>query len=512
MAERVTVRLTPISLFHMFSRRLFIGGLLSSTASAAWASAPELSLRPPLRPDGFLVRTIPEAEALIAEANLGGRVGLAVADATTGEVLEVVDPLYPLPPASVAKAVSCAYALDRLGPGYRFRTRILSTGVLTDGRLEGDLWFVGSGDPLFDTDSLARMAQDLADLGVRQVTGRFCVATGALPEIWQIDPGQLPHVGYNPAISALNLNFNRVHFEWEREGEDYTITMDARSTNLRPPVRVARMSIAERTVPVYTYTDAENHDAWTVARGALGNSGARWLPVRRPAAYVAEVFQTLMRERGVRLPAPSFEAEAPETHVALVEHVSDPLDDILRGMMRWSTNLTAEVVGILSTQANGNRVTSLAASGQAMTDWTSERLGARNATFVDHSGLGVGSRIRPQDMTHALVTAGPNGLLRNLMRAIPMLDEDGNRIEEHPVAVQAKTGTLNFVSTLAGYARTPQGRDLAFTIFCADLERRNAIPDDLRESPPGARTYNRSAKRLQQALIERWGIVFDEPT
>jgi D-alanyl-D-alanine carboxypeptidase/D-alanyl-D-alanine-endopeptidase (penicillin-binding protein 4) len=492
----------------MITRRIFSGGLLASTATAAWAAAPERSLRPQLRPSDFLVRTIPEANEIIRAAELGGRVGFAVADAVTGEMLEVVNPLFPLPPASVAKAVSCAYALDRLGPAYRFRTRLVSDGVVADGRLDGDLWLVGSGDPLFDTDALAAMAEDLVNMGVREVTGAFRVATGALPEIWQIDPGQLPHVGYNPAISALNLNFNRVHFEWEREGENYTISMNARSESLRPAVRVARMLIAERTSPVYTYSDAENHDAWTVARGALGNAGARWLPVRRPAAYMAEVFSTLMSGLGVRLPDPTFAPSAPETALVLVEHSSDPLDEILRGMMRWSTNLTAEVVGLMATQAGDVQPENLPESGAAMTAWMEESLGARNATFVDHSGLGVGSRIRPQDMTHALVAAGPDGLLRNLMKDIAMRDGDGNVIADHPIEVVAKTGTLNFVSALSGYARTPSGRDLAFTIFSADLERRDAIPEDQRERPTGSRTYNSAAKRMQQALIERWGMIY----
>ncbi|WP_371258141.1 D-alanyl-D-alanine carboxypeptidase/D-alanyl-D-alanine endopeptidase [Jannaschia sp. CCS1] len=485
-----------------------MSGLLASTAPGAWAAAPERSLRPLARPAGFLLRTIPEAAEIIRDAGLGGRVGFAVADVATGEILEVVNPLYPLPPASVAKTVSCAYGLDRLGPNYRFRTRLVSNGVLADGRLDGDLWLVGSGDPLFDTDALAAMADDLVNMGLREVTGRFMVATGALPEIWQIDPSQLPHVGYNPAISALNLNFNRVHFEWERVGEDYTISMDARSASLRPAVQVARMRVEERTTPVYTYSDAESHDAWTVARGALGDAGSRWLPVRRPAAYMAEVFQTLMGRHGVRLPSPTYELSAPETALVLAEHVSDPLDEILRGMMRWSTNLTAEVVGLMATQATGQSASSLPESGAAMTAWMQETLGARNATFVDHSGLGVGSRIRPQDMTHALVSAGSDSLLRDLMKDIPMRDRDGNVIQGHPIEVVAKTGTLDFVSALAGFARMPSGRDLAFAIFSADLDRREAIPDDQRERPTGTRTYNRAAKRMQQALIERWGAVY----
>ena len=358
-----------------------------------------------------------------------------------------------------------------------------------------------------DTDTLVKLAAALKASGVREITGRVRVAPDALPYIPSIDPGQPEHVGYNPSVGGLNLNFNRVHFEWERVGEDYTISMDARSANLRPAVQVARMQIAERTSPVYTYSDAENHDAWTVARGALGNAGSRWLPVRRPAAYMAEVFQTLMRGHNVRLRSPSYDDAAPGTAVVLVEHVSDPLDDILRGMMRWSTNLTAEVVGLMATQAGDMQATNLPESGAAMTQWMSERHGARNVYFVDHSGLGVGSRIRPQDMTRALISTGPNGLLRDLMKDIPMRDADGNVIEGHPVTVVAKTGTLNFVSTLAGFARAPSGRDLAFTIFSADLERREAIPEDQRERPTGTRTYNRAAKRMQQALIERWSVI-----
>jgi D-alanyl-D-alanine carboxypeptidase/D-alanyl-D-alanine-endopeptidase (penicillin-binding protein 4) len=103
-------------------------------------------------------------------------------------------------------------------------------------------------------------------------------------------------------------------------------------------------------------------------------------------------------------------------------------------------------------------------------------------------------------MTRALVAAGPDGMLRGLMRDIPVLDDAGNRIAESPLEVVAKTGTLNFVSTLAGYVQAPSGRSLAFAVFCADLERRDRLTRDQMERPPGGRTYNRRAKRLQQLL------------
>ncbi|MEM7722448.1 MAG: D-alanyl-D-alanine carboxypeptidase/D-alanyl-D-alanine-endopeptidase [Pseudomonadota bacterium] len=493
----------------MQSRRAFLGGAMASVAGLpAVASPPEVSLRPLVRPGDLFQQTVPSVADLVSEANLGGEVGFAVADAATGQMLEVHNPLRGMPPASVAKAITCAYALDRLGPGHRFRTRLEADGEIIDGRLDGDLWLIGSGDPLFNTDALAAMAADLRELGLREVTGRLMVADGALPNLFEIDASQPDHVGYNPAISGLNLNFNRVHFEWQRNGTDYNVTLDARSATLRPPVRTARMEVAERRAPIYTYSQIEGRDHWTVARGALGNSGARWLPVRKPTEYLVEVFQSLTRSNGLILNEVTYSNAVPPDGLVIVEHVSPPLDDMLRGMMRWSTNLTAEVVGLSATQAGGVQPESLSHSASEMNAWMRDRLGARQARFVDHSGLGDQSRVRPQDMTQALVSSGANGLLRRLMRDIPMRDASGAPMADHPIKVVAKTGTLNFVSTLAGYATTPGGRHLAFTVFCGDIERRAALTEAERERPPGARTYNRRAKRLQQALIERWSALY----
>jgi len=98
--------------------------------------------------------------------------------------------------------------------------------------------------------------------------------------------------------------------------------------------------------------------------------------------------------------------------------------------------------------------------------------------------------------------------LRRLMRDIPMRDDRGNLRENHFVEVVAKTGTLNFVSSLAGYARSRTGRDMAFAIFCGDVERRAALTIAQRERPEGGRTYSARARRLQQQLIDRWAIVY----
>ena len=242
---------------------------MGSLAGAGWAGAPAVSLRPKARPSsGFTTKAAPESEALIREARLGGDVTFCVVDVTSGLTLETRGNDEGLPPASVTKAITALYALDVLGGGYRFVTRLLATGGFADGVVQGDLILAGGGDPTLDTDGLAALAAQLKKAGVREVKGRLRVWGGALPFERVIDRTQPEHVGYNPSISGISLNFNRVHFAWKRAGGKYTVSMDARSSKYRPEVRVARMSVAQRQFPVYTYSDKGDHDAWTVASAA----------------------------------------------------------------------------------------------------------------------------------------------------------------------------------------------------------------------------------------------------
>jgi len=78
----------------------------------------------------------------------------------------------------------------------------------------------------------------------------------------------------------------------------------------------------------------------------------------------------------------------------------------------------------------------------------------------------------------------------------------------HPIKVFAKTGTLNFVSGLAGYLVAPDGSEFAFAIFAADQGKRAQIKRGDRERPQGSRSWNKRAKTLQQKLIERWGVLY----
>jgi D-alanyl-D-alanine carboxypeptidase/D-alanyl-D-alanine-endopeptidase (penicillin-binding protein 4) len=259
---------------------------------------------------------------------------------------------------------------------------------------------------------------------------------------------------------------------------------------------MANVSAVSREAPLFTYKGGTARDQWTVAQGALGKAGSRWLPVRHPEVYTAEVFATLMRAHGLRLPEANMISALPAGTV-LAETRSDALSEVMRDMLKYSTNITAEAVGLTASGAGG-----LKQSAGQMQAWAAAKHGI-NSYFVDHSGLGGDSRISASDMARAFRSARA-GILPSLLKEQGVRDANGKEIKGHPTRVVAKTGTLNFVSGLAGYIQPPSGKELTFAIFSADTRRRDTLSMSEREQPPGGPQWTRRARNMQAQLITHW--------
>lgn len=461
-------------------RRAVLGGaIMVAMAGAVGAqplAMPGLAVPPPRKPP-------PRPGDLIGRADLVAEVDYAVFDAS-GNLLEARGGDRPVAPASTLKVLTALFALDRLGPEARFQTRALRVG--------DDLVLVGGGDPTLDSDGLARLAERTAAAWTNGAPQRFLVYGGALPSIEEISPEQDDHLAYNPAISGIMLNFNRVHLSWKAGGEG--LLLQARAAR-NSPVAYTIRAAAVGQGPLFSWHEEGGKEIWTVNRGGLGRAGSRWLPVRRPELYAGDVFQTLCRARGLVLPAPQVQAHLPGGGTQLAVHDSAPLRDILRDMMEYSTNLTAEVVGL---HASGAR--DLVASAKAMQAWV-EAQGITGLDLRDHSGMSPATRITPRAMAQVIANMGGRADLRGLMRHVGLQDA-GGRAAEGDLRLDAKTGTLNFVSNLAGYASLPGHGQVIFATFISDMARRAATEGQ--ELPKGVITWTHRAKHLQQQLADTW--------
>ncbi|MDP0927331.1 D-alanyl-D-alanine carboxypeptidase/D-alanyl-D-alanine-endopeptidase [Paracoccus onubensis] len=463
---------------------------LGLTAQGAFAQDVEvkaiprqgLAARPPVKP-------LPDSRAVIAAADLPGRVRYALFDPAAGQMLEEYEGAVPVPPASTLKTITALYALDRLGASHRFRTRVL--------RSDGMLILAGGGDPVLSSDDLAGLAGDLTKAGVTSPQ-RFAVWGGALPRIEEIAPPQEDHLAYNPALSGMILNFNRVHLGWRRANGDYQMSLEARAARNSPRAYTVTAQAAAQS-DLFSYRFDGDHEIWTVDRSAMGQAGSRWLPVRRPELYAGDVFQTLCRASGLVLPSPEVIQDIPAGE-EIASHESPPLGEIVRDMLYYSTNLTAEVIGLHASSAPD-----LKSSAKLMRQWVETRIQPADMTLADHSGLSADSRVTAAAMTRLMAGPGLDAKLQDFLKHDPLAESV--KTDTKPKAeVFAKTGTLNFVSNLAGFATTPSGRRLAFAILCSDPDRHAATQGQ--DLPSGVIGWTRKAKRVQYDLIENWIMRF----
>lgn len=471
------------------------------------------ALRPP--PPRPLQRLAPTAAEVVHSWELPGQTGAILFDLDDGSVLDSVAPDTALPPASAIKIVAAVRALQVLGPQHRFETRLVATGpVNASGVLEGDLYLVGGGDPTLDTADLDRMTGELRTQGIAAISGRFFYDDLALPRGTRIDPLQRDHVVANTGFSGLNLNFNRVRVE---AGPDFRDQWRARLLAFADERSVVVDSIAVNTlpndgVPSLEHRIEDGREIWYGDGMVFELQPHLWLPVRDPGAYAASAFRQLAREAGLALPR-GVRRRVPADGTTLASHQSMPLARIVAEMLYFSNNLTAEVLGLAAAQADGaggslaqlsaGHVRALVGDGAKVT-----------ARPMDHSGLSIESRVTARDLREILLAANADDALVGDVRHVLPVFERGEAIREaardRVVLIQAKTGTLHFVSALAGYVHIANcRRDLGFAILSADLEQRGLLKDQLDPpirvlGPRATRAWRTGARQLERALLANW--------
>ena len=130
---------------------------------------------------------------------------------------------------------------------------------------------------------------------------------------------------------------------------------------------------------------------------------------------------------------------------ALVTHQSASLREILRDMLKYSTNLTAEMAGLAAMVKRRGKVGGLWSSANELNAWTRSALGVQGMRLVEHLGLGAANRMTADAMVGALVEAYVSNALRPILESIAVRNENRKLLENAVIKFDAKAGTLNFL-------------------------------------------------------------------
>ncbi|MBB4265567.1 D-alanyl-D-alanine carboxypeptidase/D-alanyl-D-alanine-endopeptidase [Roseospira visakhapatnamensis] len=508
------------------------GAVGDGAVSLAMRPVPGLPGPPALKP----TPPRPDAATLIATAGFApAQVGYLVVDLDTGEVVAEHNADRPaFLPASVAKVPTTVAALHVLGPDHRFNTALRFDGTRgADGTWRGTLALVGGGDPVLTSDALRGLVTQLKAAGLRRLDGTFVHDDSGLMRALSIDPAQPPEHSYNPGLSALSLDFNRVRVQWRG---DRVSLVQTHGTPAVAPVAVGRDRAGGgwRRAGPWLRHDVVNQGGALTAAGdtvverwrlspLVSDRGARWLPVKAPAPFTASVFRALAGEAGVVLP-PARPAGGVARGAVVARHDSPALSSIAARGLKYSNNMLAELVGLATARALDQRPRTLAESAAAMTAWY-----ARVMPWVDwsgfvmtnHSGLSSISRASPAQIVAILRFAmeHPSGGRVRYDTLLPQRAFKAPATTARPVAysvragslvpsVWAKSGTMYHGRGLAGIALGGSGHRLAFAVFTSDLAARRAFDDGYLHysgrAVARAKAALGRARDLEHALLLSW--------
>jgi len=190
-----------------------------------------------------------------------------------------------------------------------------------------------------------------------------------------------------------------------------------------------------------------------------------------PPSHAAGVLAVLLKARGVSV-GETGAGKTPAITTLLTSIESAPLRDVVAEILQNSDNLGAEMLlKELGARPGtpGTTATGLAAVAAHLRETAGA--GAEGMTTVDGSGLDRSDRVTCSLLQGVLSQAGPAG---PLTMGLPVAGRNGTLFRRFlgtsaAGKVRAKTGSLEGVSALAGFAAAKDGRTLTFSLLANDL-------------------------------------------
>ncbi len=407
---------------------------------------------------------------------------IQVVEVESGRVVAERNPHMPLAPASNMKLFTTAAAIDLLKPTFEVTTGVFARGnVDATGTLEGDLKFVGRGDPTIGgrfhdgqaTAVIQEWAQDLMAAGIKNVHGDFIFEYGYfdtdyIHPTWPVD--QLVN-WYEAPISAFSM----------QEGCVMVRVLPSRSgkpciVQFEPPtayVTAQNSCVTGRGLPFITRLRGSN--TIIVRGGVPARSGATevFVTIENPIHYFASVTAETLARSGIRHDGQVvLSPRDVRTDWRKITQHATPLNVLIYVVNKKSQNHYAEQV-LKMVGAEVRHDGSWSSGAGAVTEWLTTKVGVPDSEYsqTDGSGMSRNNRASANAFIHLLQYMWKSPWREDFVTSLPYTgDPDskfGNRLRQPPYArqVYAKTGYIAGVVGLSGYVHAQSGRIYAFSFL-----------------------------------------------
>jgi serine-type D-Ala-D-Ala carboxypeptidase/endopeptidase (penicillin-binding protein 4) len=427
-------------------------------------------------------------------------------------------------PASNTKLFTTAATLALIGPDYHFQTTVEANSVVDKyGRLSGDLFLVGRGDPNLSgrilpyhlhtqrTDlpasihALDELADQLVQKGVKFIDGdvvaddsyyvfeRYGEGWTQDDLIWE----------WGAPVSALTLNDNVILMNilpGDRPGEHAFVNITPYAEYYRLDNRI--LTTAAGTGPRKIFINREPGANLVSLWGTIpaDDEGANEeLAIEDPADFAAQLFRGMLEKRGIVVygrarshhselasgtaftikttvtarggdASPASSNSPGNFPLVLATYESQPLQQDLRVVNKVSQNLHAELLLRLLGRQKGAAPT-IEGGLQVMSGFLTQAGILRDEyAFYDGSGLSRENLVTPHAIVKLLRYASQQPWGPLYEETLPVAGTDGSLADRFKAGigekiVHAKTGSLGHVNALSGYATTVKGERIAFSVM-----------------------------------------------
>lgn len=406
----------------------------------------------------------------------------------SGEPILSHEPDTPRNPASVMKLVTTWTALERLGPAYTWPTEIYFLDDFDGRTLYGDLGIKGHGDPFLVVEEVWKMLRALRRVGLEDIEGGLLL-DGSYFDVSDPPPGEfdgMPYRTYNVRPSALLANFKAVRFQFFADPNEgrVRIEMDPELSNLEIRNRLKLVEGPCRGYQAgvsFNMMDAEKNNRiifegeFPARCSAYGFSRT----VLDHETYLFGLFDELWGELGGAIHGGLETGAIPEDANLVMTWRSPPLAEVIRSINKNSNNVMTRQL-LLTLGAEHREPPGSTAKGiEVVHELLGEKgLDDGSLTMVNGAGLSREARISPRMLVDILREAAGGVYAPEFIASLSLAGLDGTtrgRFDEDSGngVMHVKTGRLDHVSALAGYAHAGDGRTyvLAIMVNAEDAHR-----------------------------------------